>query len=176
MERPFFLRKLLVVSSAGCALRANAAAAGSVGGQAPWSMDCAFDAVTMAGRSSACHGRPSSRRPIIGVVRRIDGERGAISSRRRPRFCDYPATIPIDQGPVRRHKRKKAPVGERQPLQRPTRANKVWAMDFVFDRTAGDGVIKCVVIVGGAMHKPAAIDVERAMSGHVGSGIGWRSV
>jgi len=34
---------------------------------------------------------------------------------------------------VRRRKRKKVPVGERQPLLRPTRANEVWSMDFVSD-------------------------------------------
>ena len=39
---------------------------------------------------------------------------------------------------VRRRKRKKVPVGERQPLLRPTAANQVWSMDFVFDRT-GEG-------------------------------------
>lgn len=37
---------------------------------------------------------------------------------------------------VRRRRRKKVPVGERQPLLRPQRANEVWSMDFVFDRTA----------------------------------------
>ena len=37
---------------------------------------------------------------------------------------------------VRRRKRKKVLAGERQPLVRPARANQVWSMDFVFDRTA----------------------------------------
>lgn len=37
---------------------------------------------------------------------------------------------------VRRRKRKKVPVGERQPLLRPMTANQVWSIDFVFDRTA----------------------------------------
>ncbi|GAB2569669.1 hypothetical protein GCM10027066_10590 [Dyella jejuensis] len=37
---------------------------------------------------------------------------------------------------VRRRKRKKVPVGERQPLFRPAAPNEVWSMDFVFDRTA----------------------------------------
>lgn len=39
---------------------------------------------------------------------------------------------------ARRRKRKKVPVGDRQPLFRPTSANQVWSMDFVFDRT-GEG-------------------------------------
>ncbi len=67
---------------------------------------------------------------------------------------------------VRRRKRKKVPVGERQPLLRPSQANQVWSMDFVFDRTAEGRVIKCLVIVDDATHEAVAIDVERAISGH----------
>ena len=67
---------------------------------------------------------------------------------------------------VRRRKRKKVPVGERQPLLRPTRANEVWSMDFVFDRTACGRAIKCLVIVDDATHEVVAIEVERAISGH----------
>lgn len=67
---------------------------------------------------------------------------------------------------VRRRKRKKVPSGERQPLLRPTRANEVWSMDFVFDRTADGRGIKCLVIVDDATHEPVAIEVERAISGH----------
>ena len=33
---------------------------------------------------------------------------------------------------IRRRRRKKIPVSERQPLVRPARANEVWSMDFVF--------------------------------------------
>jgi putative transposase len=42
---------------------------------------------------------------------------------------------------VRRRKRKKVLIGERQPLFRPTAANQVWSMDFVFDRTAEAGAL-----------------------------------
>ena len=66
---------------------------------------------------------------------------------------------------VRRRKRKKVPVGERQPLQRPTAANQVWSMDFVFDRTADGRVLKCLTIVDDATHEAVAIEVERAVSG-----------
>lgn len=66
---------------------------------------------------------------------------------------------------VRRRRRKKVPLGERQPLLRPIRANEVWSMGFVFDRTADGRVIKCLVIVDDATHEPVAIDVERAISG-----------
>ena len=37
---------------------------------------------------------------------------------------------------VRRRRRKKVPLGERQPLVRPSRRNEVWSVDFVFDRLA----------------------------------------
>lgn len=67
---------------------------------------------------------------------------------------------------VRRRKRKKVPVGERQPLLRPNNANEVWSMDFVFDRTAEGRVIKCLTIMDDATHESVAIEVERAISGH----------
>lgn len=66
---------------------------------------------------------------------------------------------------VRRRKRKKVSVGERQPLLRPSAANQVWSMDFVFDRTAEGRVIKCLTIVDDATHEAVAIEVERAISG-----------
>lgn len=66
---------------------------------------------------------------------------------------------------VRRRKRKKILLGERQPLVRPTAANQVWSMDFVFDRTADSRVIKCLTIVDDATHEAVAIEVERAISG-----------
>lgn len=47
---------------------------------------------------------------------------------------------------VRRRKRKKVLVGERQPLARPSAANQVWSMDFVFDRTLEGRVLKCLTI------------------------------
>lgn len=67
---------------------------------------------------------------------------------------------------VRRRKRKKVPVSQRQPLLRPDRANAVWSMDFVFDRTAEGRVLKCLTIVDDATHESVAIEVERAISGH----------
>ena len=70
---------------------------------------------------------------------------------------------------VQRRKRKKVPLGERQPLLRPMAANQVWSMDFVFDRTAEGRVIKCLTIVDDGTHEAVAIEVERAISGHT-----WR--
>jgi putative transposase len=66
---------------------------------------------------------------------------------------------------VRRRNRKKVLIGERQPLFRPTAANQVWSMDFVFDRTAEGRVLKCLTIVDDATHEAVAIEVERAISG-----------
>jgi putative transposase len=66
---------------------------------------------------------------------------------------------------VRRRKRKKVPASERQPLSRPTTANEVWSMDFVFDRTAEGRVIKCLTVVDDATHEAVVIEVERAISG-----------
>ena len=68
---------------------------------------------------------------------------------------------------VRRRKRKKVPVGEGQPLLRPTMANQVWSMDFVFDRSAEGRVIKSLTIVDDATHEAVAIVPERAISGQV---------
>ncbi|WP_100215530.1 IS3 family transposase, partial [Xanthomonas phaseoli] len=51
-------------------------------------------------------------------------------------------------------------------LLRPSQANQVWSMDFVFDRTADGRVIKCLVIVDDATHEAVAIEVERAIAGH----------
>jgi putative transposase len=67
---------------------------------------------------------------------------------------------------VRRRKRKKVPMLERQPLVRPRIANEVWSMDFVFDRTAEGRVIKCLMIVDDATHEPVAIVPEWAIGGH----------
>lgn len=68
---------------------------------------------------------------------------------------------------VRRRKRKKVPVAERQPLLRPTAANQVWSMDFVFDRSADGRVLKCLTIVDDATHESVAIEVERAICGRM---------
>lgn len=67
---------------------------------------------------------------------------------------------------VRRRKRKKVPMSDRQPLGRPERANQVWSMDFVFDRTAEGRVIKCLTVVDDASHEAVAVVPERAIGGH----------
>lgn len=68
---------------------------------------------------------------------------------------------------VKRRKRKKVPVSDRHPLVRPQRANQVWSMDFVFDRTADGRVIKCLTIIDDATHEAVATVAERAIGGYV---------
>ena len=68
---------------------------------------------------------------------------------------------------VRRRKRKKIPVGDRQPLLRPQAANQVWSMDFVFDRTAEGRVIKNLTVVDDATHEAVAVIPERAIGGQL---------
>lgn len=72
---------------------------------------------------------------------------------------------------VRRRKRKKVPVAQRQPLGRPSAANQVWSMGFVFDRTAEGRVIKNLTVVDDATHEAVAIVPERAIGGHVSTRI-----
>lgn len=67
---------------------------------------------------------------------------------------------------VRRRRRKKIPVSERQPLIRPGGPNEVWSADFVFDRIASGRTLKCLVIVDDATHEAVAIVVEHWMGGN----------
>lgn len=66
---------------------------------------------------------------------------------------------------VRCRRRKKIPISDRCPLWRPAAANRVWSMDFVFDRTADSRVLKCLTIVDDAIHEAVAIAVERGING-----------
>jgi len=66
---------------------------------------------------------------------------------------------------LRRRRRKKVPLGDRQPLIRPEAADEVWSMDFVFDRSADGRVIKCLAIVDDATHESVAVRPQRAIGG-----------
>jgi putative transposase len=66
---------------------------------------------------------------------------------------------------IRRRRRKKIPVSDRQPLIRPGGANEVWSMDFVFDRIASGRTLKCLVIVDDATHEAVAIVPEHTIGG-----------
>jgi len=43
---------------------------------------------------------------------------------------------------VTKRNRKKIPMADRHPLERPTAVNQVWSTDFLFDRTAKGCSIK----------------------------------
>jgi putative transposase len=66
---------------------------------------------------------------------------------------------------VKRRRRKKVPVADRQPLLRPQRCNEVWSADFVFDRTADGRVLKCLTIVDDATTEAVAVVPARALGG-----------
>ncbi len=66
---------------------------------------------------------------------------------------------------VRRRKRKKVALADRQPLLRPSRQNEVWSIDFVFDRLADGRSLKCLTVVDDCTHEAVAIHPDRAMSG-----------
>ena len=64
---------------------------------------------------------------------------------------------------VKKRRRKKIPLSDRHPLERPTQANQVWSMDFVFDRTAEGRSIKSLTVVDDATHEAVAIMPQRAL-------------
>ena len=67
---------------------------------------------------------------------------------------------------VKKRRRKKIPLSDRHPLERPTSANQVWSMDFVFDRTAEGRSIKSLTVVDDATHEAVTIVPERALGGN----------
>jgi transposase InsO family protein len=66
---------------------------------------------------------------------------------------------------VRRRRRKKIPVADRQPIVRPQRPNDVWSADFVFDRTADGRVLKYLTIVDDATTEAVATVPARSIGG-----------
>lgn len=68
---------------------------------------------------------------------------------------------------IKRRKRKKVPIRDRQPLLRPECADQVWSMDFVFDRSADGRVLKCLTVVDDATNESVALVVERAIGGEM---------
>ncbi len=65
---------------------------------------------------------------------------------------------------VRRRKRKKAPVSERQPFARPSSPHEGWSIDIVFDRAAGRA-LKCLIIVDDSTRESVASEPSLAFSG-----------
>jgi putative transposase len=66
---------------------------------------------------------------------------------------------------IRRRRRKKIPISDRQPLYRPGKANEIWSMDFVFDRIASGRTVKCLTVVDDATHEAVAVVPEHAIGG-----------
>lgn len=71
----------------------------------------------------------------------------------------------LEQLHIRRRRRKKIPVADRQPLIRPAKANEIWSIDFVFDRVASGRTLKCLVIIDDATHEAVAIVPEHTIGG-----------
>ncbi len=75
---------------------------------------------------------------------------------------------------VRRRKRKKVALADRQPLLRPSRQNEVWSVDFVFDRLADGRSLKCLT-GGRRLHARSSggasrsVDVGRLCRAHSGA-------
>ena len=67
---------------------------------------------------------------------------------------------------VKKRRRKKIPLSDMHPLERPTAANQVWSMDFVFDRTAEGRSVQSLTVVDDATHEAVAIVPERALGGN----------
>ncbi len=66
---------------------------------------------------------------------------------------------------IRKRRRKKVPVADRQPLVRPTTPNEVSSIDFAFDRVATGRVLKCLIIIDDATAAPIQISLDHSISG-----------
>jgi transposase InsO family protein len=64
---------------------------------------------------------------------------------------------------VRKRRRKKLPVPERQPLLRPTQPNEVWSMDFVFDELANGRRVKTLTVVDDCSKEAVEIAVDTSI-------------
>lgn len=66
---------------------------------------------------------------------------------------------------VRRRKKAKRPVGERQALLPASRPNAVWSMDFVSDALANGRRLKCLTVADDFSHECVDIAVDHGISG-----------
>lgn len=64
---------------------------------------------------------------------------------------------------VRRRRRKKLPVPERQPLVRPLLPDEVWSMDFLFDELANGRRIKTLTVVDDCSKEAVSIVVDTSI-------------
>lgn len=66
---------------------------------------------------------------------------------------------------VKRRKGRKAHVGEREPLEKPTGPNQVWAMDFVSDALATKRKIKMLTVIDCFNRECVRIEVDTSING-----------
>jgi putative transposase len=66
---------------------------------------------------------------------------------------------------VRRRKGRKAHVGERIPLEKPTGPNQVWAMDFVSDALANKRRVKMLTVIDCYNRECLRIEVDTSING-----------
>lgn len=66
---------------------------------------------------------------------------------------------------VRRRKGRKAHAGEREPLEKPTGPNQVWAMDFVSDALATKRKIKMLTVIDCFNRESLRIEVDTSING-----------
>ncbi|MCX8006171.1 MAG: IS3 family transposase [Burkholderiaceae bacterium] len=64
---------------------------------------------------------------------------------------------------VRKRRRKKLPMPERQPLARPMRPDEVWTMDFVFDELADGRRVKALTIVDDCSKESVRIAADTSL-------------
>ena len=64
---------------------------------------------------------------------------------------------------VRKRRRKKLPVSERQPLVRPTQPNEVWSMDFLFDELANGRRVKTLTVVDDCSKEAVQIAIDTSI-------------
>jgi len=66
---------------------------------------------------------------------------------------------------VQRRKGRKAHAGEREPLEKPTGPNQVWAMDFVSDALANKRKIKMLTVIDCYSRECLRIEVDTSLNG-----------
>ncbi len=66
---------------------------------------------------------------------------------------------------IRRRKRRQKRIQERIPSPCPSRPNERWSMDFIFDSSADDRKVKCLVVVDDFTREVLAIEVDTSISG-----------
>jgi len=101
--------------------------------------------------------RPDSNDALRGRLRELAGQHrrhGYRMLHNRLRNDGWPGNVKRtyrvyrEEGlAVRKRRRKKLPVPERQMLARPSASNEVWSMDFVFDELANGRRVKTLTVV-----------------------------